>query len=179
MKRKKNRFLKSGQLKEEMALQITSMADIFTIILVFLLKSFSTGVSNISPNNIVLPESHSQDEIVDMLKIEISPSAILLDDRPVTLLSEFSLAQGDVEENGTARSLNTALISHHEIERQSSNTQTTVIQEEEMADPNSPVASRVMLLADQKTPYGLIRSVLTAANNSGYSEFKLVFVEDR
>ena len=30
----------------DMALQITSMADIFTIILVFLLKSFATGSLN-------------------------------------------------------------------------------------------------------------------------------------
>src|SRR4051794_6283392 len=108
---KRRKFLKKTALKEEMTLQITSMADIFTILLVFLLKSFSTSISSITPsNNLVLPEAKGPDEVKEMLKVEISPDTILLDDKPVTTLIQFKFDRSDVESDGTSRSLNAALI---------------------------------------------------------------------
>jgi len=89
----KNRFLKRQKKPTDMALQITSMADIFTIILVFLLKSFSTGISNLTPNEIVLPEGTNGDEVTEMLKIEIGPKSILVDDKAVTKLEQFEINQ--------------------------------------------------------------------------------------
>ena len=71
------RYAKKARISSEMALQITSMADIFTILLVFLLKSFSTGVTNITPSgNMVLPEAHKVDALVETLKVEISAIAV-------------------------------------------------------------------------------------------------------
>ena len=44
----KKTFVKRAPPSDQMALQITSMADIFMILLVFLLKSYGSGVMEIT-----------------------------------------------------------------------------------------------------------------------------------
>lgn len=155
----RRRFAHRPKANEEMALQITSMADIFTILLVFLLKSYSTGITSITPSqHVMLPQARSSDDMQEALKLEIGPTVILLDDEPVTTLSNFQFDRTDVEVNGTSRSLNSALI------RKTKDTAIT--------------SGPLIVLADQKTPYAVFRSVMDAAENYGFKSFKLVVVED-
>lgn len=150
---------------EEMSLQITSMADIFTIILVFLLKTYSTSLTSISPSSAVtLPEARSSDNLVEALKLEISPHVILLDGTPVTALNNFRFDRGDLEANGTSRSLNTALL---KVPKPNA---------EAPQDPNVP-HQLLLVLADEKTPYSIIHSVMDSAQASGFDAFKLAVVE--
>jgi biopolymer transport protein ExbD len=166
------RFRRRTLLKEDMNLQITSMADIFTILLVFLLKSFSTGISNITPGNeLMLPVAKAQDEVSEMIKVEISPTSILVDDHPAAVLHDFKLDSRDVESNGTSRSLNTVLINQK--------SQRAPASEGASAGANPNGDRPLMILADEKTPYTLLRSVMVSAQNSGFSAFKLVVVEDQ
>ena len=52
---------RANKKKNELFLQITSMMDMFTIILVFLLKSFSAEGSLLTnADNLVLPNSQSK-----------------------------------------------------------------------------------------------------------------------
>ena len=170
-----NRFLKRSAMKQDMELQITSMADIFTILLVFLLKSFSTSVTSISPSNeITLPSAKGGDEMVDVLKIEITPTVITLDDKPVTQLQSFRFEQSDIEVNRTSRSLNQSLIKEKKRREQARAISS-------VADPSdgSTDTRKLMVLADEKTPYAILKSVLTSAANVGFIDFKLVVIEDQ
>jgi biopolymer transport protein ExbD len=165
--RRKKRFGKREPGNEEMVLQITSMADIFTILLVFLLKSFSTGVSNITPaGTVMLPEAQASDEVADVLKVEISPDTILIDEKPVTQLSGFQFDSTDLEADGTSRSFNAALIKV-KLERGPASAP------EGGAEDAGP---KLMILADQKTPYSTLKAVMTAAGNNGYLDFKFAVV---
>ena len=156
------RFRRRRQQKDEMTLQITSMADIFTILLVFLLKSFSTGISNITPGNeLSLPVAQAKDQVAETLKIEISQNEILVDDHPATHLTNFRFARSDMESNGTSRSLNTTLLNQKSRRAP--------------ASADKPL----MILADERTPYATLRSVMASAQNSGFDQFKLVVVEDQ
>jgi biopolymer transport protein ExbD len=163
--RKNRSFIKKEPLKEDMQLQITSMADIFTILLVFLLKSFSTGINNVTPaNELLRPEARASDQVKEAMKLEISQNVILIDEQPVTTLNNFGLDATDVESDGTLRSLNVAFT-----------------REKAKRDPASSdyEATKLMILADQRTPYGTLRSVLDSAGHNGFVDFKLVVVEDR
>lgn len=160
LRRRKKRFgKKGGAASQEMTLNITSMADIFTILLVFLLKSFSTGVSSLTPaTEIVLPEVAKADSLQETLKVEISRDAILMDDKKVTSLEAFNIPVFDQENDGTPRSLNTALIA----QRRKNTLQKY---------------PRLMILADQEAPYATVKRVLASASQTGFAEFKLVVVE--
>jgi biopolymer transport protein ExbD len=157
----------SRTMRDEASIQITSMADVFMILLVFLLKTFSTGLNNITPSNdVILPVAHSEDGIAEALKIEITPNNILVDDHPITMMKDYRPDDTDIEGDGSPRSLNTALM--HERKRNPAS-----------ADSTSSLTSQVLVLADQNTPFITIRSVMTAAEHSGFKQFKLVVVEDQ
>lgn len=168
MRTRKKRFLRRSKSKEDMDLQITSMADIMIILLIFLLKSMSGGASSIAPPaGLLLPEAKAEAGAVEeMTKIEISRDAVLLDGKPVTKLTDFAFEPGDVEANGTPRSLNSVLIQKREadIRRSPANDQSEI---------------RMLVLADQRTPYWTLKTVLTAATHTGFAGFKLVMVGAR
>jgi biopolymer transport protein ExbD len=164
-------------MKAEMVLQITSMADIFTILLVFLLKSFSTGVSSITPSNdVTLPLAESKDQVEEMLKVEISPSGITVDDKPATTLAAFKFDPKDQESDGTLRSLNSTLIA---MKAQRNPASSGMPADPATASDPGAQYKPLMILADEKTPYSLIRSVMSSAENSGFVQYKLVVVEDK
>ncbi|MCK5147092.1 biopolymer transporter ExbD [bacterium] len=70
--------------KREVRLQLTSMMDMFTIILVFLLKTYSTQGQLVNPSNdLTLPSSRIQ-TIPEMgLDVTVSNDWILVNNKPV------------------------------------------------------------------------------------------------
>jgi biopolymer transport protein ExbD len=178
-----------------MVLQITSMADIFTILLVFLLKTVSTGVTTVNPSIAVLPEADAQDKVVETMKVEISAGSIQLGDKAVTLLKDFKFDQKDLESDGTPRSLNFALDQERTNRAKAlalkaasaPPTATPPVDPTKPADPNAPQANvdpaddpanatKLLVMADQKTPYSTIKTVMDSAANNGFYDFKLVVV---
>lgn len=153
------KFVKRRPLTEEMSLQITSMADIFMILLVFLLKNYSTNLSNLSPSVATkLPVASSDNSIKDTLKLEISSHSILIDQKPVVSLSRFDFKPWDIQQNGFCDKLYHALF--EERKRQPPN-----------MDPN------LLVLADEKTPYSTLKTVLASVASAGFVDLQLVVVQ--
>jgi biopolymer transport protein ExbD len=68
----------------EVRLQLTSMMDMFTIILVFLLKTYSTHGQLINPSqNLTLPVSQTQHPPEVGLDVTVSTRQILVNGKPV------------------------------------------------------------------------------------------------
>lgn len=161
-------FPKRARASDEMSLQITSMADIFTIILVFLLKSFSSSAVNINPSaGVNLPTAMGQETVFEALKIEISKSAVLVDDQPATVLTEYLTSKADVESNGTIRSLTQALEKARKRQLLIAEKNTDV-----KVDP------KVVIVADKDTPYATIKAVLGSAAVNGFTDFKLAVIRN-
>jgi biopolymer transport protein ExbD len=160
----KTTFLKRAPASEEMSLQITSMADIFTIILVFLLKSYATGAENLAPSKgTTLPEAFASQASVEALRVEISEKAVLVEGQPVATLQAFGFDKSDVQQStGASKALTSAL--ERERKRQlliaQSNTDVKV-------DP------KIVVISDQRAPYATVKSVLASAALTGYTDFKL------
>jgi biopolymer transport protein ExbD len=164
---RKRGFMKRALPNEEMSLQITSMADIFMILLVFLLKGYATGAVNLTPaKGLLLPEAQAQVATVEALKVEISEEAVLVEGLPTTPLQKFQYAPAELAGNGTLKTLGTAL--KKERDRQ-------IL----IAKSNSDVKvdPKIMIVADQRAPYSLIKSVLASAAVNGYTDFKLAVVK--
>jgi biopolymer transport protein ExbD len=157
---------KSRPQSEEMSLQITSMADIFVIILVFLLKSYATSSITVSPAaGMLLPEAHAGDSPIEALKVEISKDAVQVDGQPIVKLSDFSFEKTDLQANGASVTLAKAL-------EQQRNRQILIAK----SNTSVKVDSRILILSDQKTPYQTLKSVLASAALHGYTDFKLAVV---
>src|ERR1700759_3245114 len=81
-------------------IQITSMVDMFVILLVFLLKTYSTSPVNITPKEgMRLPESTSLTDPVDVVKMVVSRDGIYVEDKKVLDLDKGKLLVGAADAN--------------------------------------------------------------------------------
>lgn len=151
---------KKKKASEEMSLQITSMADVFTIILVFLLKSTATGIASVSPTGANLPVAGGSELTKDALKIEVSRDVVTVDDKSVLNLVNFDVPITEVIENGMSQSVYQALMEKRKNKQE--------------ANSNS----ELLVLADENTPYSTLKTVLASAANSGFVDLQLVVVGD-
>jgi biopolymer transport protein ExbD len=159
----KSSFLKRKPADQDMALQITSMADIFMILLVFLLKSYSSSVSTISASSgVQLPTAQSETSAKETLKLEISEKAILVDEKPIVTLKNFEFDPKEVPPPGTGRSESLYRV--------------LVEQRKHMPVPN--MDSNLLVFADQNAPYATLQSVLASAASSGFVDLQLVVVKE-
>jgi biopolymer transport protein ExbD len=159
-----NPFIRKRRPTEEMTIQITSMADIFTIILVFLLKSYSTSSIQISPSpGLQLPLAQAGEAQVEALKIEISENTVQVENQPISTLKRFRFPAQDLQANGSSISLGASLALQKKRQLL-------------IAQSNSDVKAdaKVLVLADQRTPYQTIKSVLASAATYGFTDVKLV-----
>lgn len=148
----------------DMALQITSMADCFVIILVFLLKSLATGANAVNPSaGLKLPEAVAGEVTDQALTVEISENGVQVENKPVNTLKAFRFAPADLLENGVSKDLNAAI----EAQRKR---QDLIAQ----SNPDVKPDSKVLVVADERTPYVTLKSVLAAVAIHGFSDFKLV-----
>ncbi len=153
---------------EDVSLNITAMADIFMILLVFLLKSFSTGALQLSPaKGLLLPEASAEEAHLEALKVEISSTAILIESEPVIVLTNFVFANGDLNRDGISKILSDRL--RKERDRQIA-----------IAKVNSDVKvdPKIVIIADQNAPYSTIKSVLASGAVNGYTDFKLAVLRE-
>lgn len=158
----KKSFLKKKKkrMSAEFALQITSMADIFMILLVFLLKSYSASITNIAPTtHLSLPEIESAASVPkESLRIEIARDALIVDDKPVLKLNNFEFGPSDVA-------------------GESSPAITEVLNSERKKTPDPNTDSAVVLMADEGTPYSTIKRVVASAAVAGFVDLQLLVVQ--
>lgn len=165
--KKKGFGFKKRHASEEMSLQITSLADIFVILLVFLLKSYATSAVNLSPSQgMLLPSAQAAEASVEALKVEISETAVSVEGQPVATLKNFRFEPSDLQQNGVSNALSKTL--DRERQRQLM-----------IAKANSDVKvdPKILVVSDQRVPYATVKSVLASAALHGYTDFKLAVVK--
>ncbi len=165
---KKRRFgMRHKPASGELSLNITAMADIFMLILVFLLKGYTSGALGVSPSaDVKLPAAFASKEHLEALKVEISKTAVQIEGKAAASLAEFKFAAGDVVENGVSKSLDGVF----KVERQR---QMLIAKANEDVKPDA----RLIVMADKGTPYSTIKSVLASAAVNGYTDFKLAVID--
>ncbi len=161
------RFSVRKQISSEATLQITSMADIFTIILVFLLKSFTSSNINITPTpGMKLPQTYSASPTVDALTVEISEHGVLIDNELVAELNKFRFPSKSLDENGLPRELDTTFTRQRKRQELIAK-----------SNPDVQADAKILIMADQRVPYRTIKSVISTAALHGYNDLKLVVVK--
>jgi biopolymer transport protein ExbD len=169
---RRGRFRRSSH-HEEVALQITSMADIFTILLVFLLKSYSVSAMNVSVGkDLHLPTARGGNEQVEALKVEISESSVSVEGQVVVQLKNYEPSLSELNRDGSLKAVEQVLESEKQKQRSVASAMGT--QKEERDEPNR----KLLIIADKKVPYKLMKRVLSSASNQDFTDFKLVVVSE-
>lgn len=153
--------------KPEATLNITSLMDILTIILIFLLFSFSTQDDEVSPPKaIVLPASTVKNPVRLAVRVTMLPDHLEVEGRTVVRLSSGRLLAQDINGNNHIEPLLRALRQQKPLLQPSATSRgLTSVEEDE--------SEIVYLEADQRTPYRLIKQVLQTAAAAGFTKFRL------
>lgn len=146
-------------------IQITSMVDMFVILLVFLLKSYSTSPVQITPNaDLTLPESTVQMDPEDVVKLVVSKNGIFVEDKRVIELKLGELLPEDADKTD-AQFLRKLF---EELDGQAKKTRN-------IASVNETVEfdGKILMQADRELPYAILQKVMYTSMLAGYSDMKL------
>ncbi len=140
-------------------LNITSLTDMFTILLVFLLQNFAAGEVQIDPaEGVRLPQSMTDKNPVDGAKLSISSKEIKFDQKIVALIKDNKVdsASLDASDNQFIKPL------FDELKKLN------------MANEKLAKTGKVLLQADENLPYETLRKVMYTASMAGFPNLKLV-----
>ncbi len=154
---------KSSVVDEEAELNITSLMDIMTIILVFLLKSYSTEEITVTPSDdLSLPNSTASLKPELAVNVVITKASITVDG------VELMPIVGNAVDPGQKR----ALIISPLFDRLKE------LADREKANAErpgySPFTGRLLLQIDKDIPFSLVREVMVTAGQAQFGEFKFV-----
>lgn len=154
------------RLSASFKIQITSMVDMFVIILVFLLKSYTTSPVNITPGpDMTLPISTSYQDPEDVLKVLVSKKGVFVEDKQVVAFNEKGeFAARDID-SADASFIPTLF---KELDEKAKSTQ-------DIAKVNDTVEfdGRVLMQADKDLPYAMLQKVMYTSMLAGYANVKL------
>ncbi|MBC7467415.1 MAG: biopolymer transporter ExbD [Bdellovibrio sp.] len=145
--------------KQSFGLNITSMTDMFTILLVFLLQNFAAGEVAIDPvAGVRLPSSNSEKNPVNAVKISISSTELKMDLIKVADVQNNSISAASIDPNDS----NFVKPLFDELQKFNK-------EHEKLAK-----TGKVLFLADQAIPYGTLRKVMYTASMAGFPNIKFV-----
>jgi biopolymer transport protein ExbD len=151
------------------------MMDMLTILLVFLLKSYSVSALSlpVGEDKMSIPISRTEinpREVVKVLvnRVGTEGSVIAVDDEEVLVLDATTITKlktNSARRNYLIPELKQALLEKAE-------------QQKNMAKLNPEIVfdHKVMIIADKKTPYWLVTSVLFSSAEAGYDQYNLVAI---
>ncbi|MCU0697413.1 MAG: biopolymer transporter ExbD [Myxococcaceae bacterium] len=164
MARKKRKEREAeGEIKE---LNITAMMDIMTIILVFLIKSYTaSSVTMTASEDVRPPLSTTRLTPKDTVAITVTPRHILVGDKvKASLGKDMSLNPADLQ-GKLILPLDAAL--KKEVEK------LKFIAER---NPNAPFLGEVSVIGDRRISYELLSSVLYTAGQNELQNFRFVVI---
>ena len=133
-------------------LPLTSMMDMLTIILIFLLLNLAPDYAiNKVADNLDLPGAPKNVDAVGKIRISISRTALELDDTVIAAVVDGTIEAGGLE------SLETAIA--------------------ELFNPDDEAPEPVVVLADRTLNYETVDAVLKAAGRAGFPDFRFAIVD--
>jgi len=152
-----------GEIKE---LNITAMMDMMTIILVFLIKSYTASSVTVTASEDVRPPlSTTRSTPKDTIAITVTPKSILVGDKKKVSLENMAVQPGDLE-GKRILPLDAAL--KKEVEK------LKYIAER---NPNAPFNHEVSIIGDKRIPYELLSSVLYTAGQNELENFRFIVLQ--
>ena len=151
-------MMRSRRRRAPMTLQLTSLLDMFTIILVFLLESFQAEDEDFTLHaGLTLPESSARSAFKPAVNVAVSMEQVLVEGAPVHPLLEGAAKTQDIDA-GYVDAIATAV-------------ETAWSDRENRSEDEDIVTS---IQADEGVPYETIDLVMRSAAHIGCTRFRLV-----
>ncbi len=155
---------------EKNALNINSMMDLMTIILVFLIDSYGNNPIQVkSSPDLLIPTSNSQLSPKDTMQITITRQAIVVGDTQVVTLKDGAVDK--TQKKGGENSLYIQPLFDKLTDEVSKHKNIAQLRKK-------PFDGVVTIVADRTTPYRLVTEVMYTAGQAQLSDFKFAIVKE-
>ena len=140
-------------------MNLTSLMDVFTILVFFLLVNSGSVELVESPKDVTLPESFEESKPRETVVISVSPENVIVQGHVVANVA-------DILENKAA-SLDLLAVRLAELKENIIGTATMVVAE----------TQEVTILADKDVPFIVVRRVMSACTGEGYENVSLAVIQ--
>lgn len=136
--------------------QLTSLIDVMTILLVFLIKSFSVEGNLITPSHdLELPVSTSQKPLKPMFSLEITKSSVISEGEILAEIDQF-------------KNSDSLLIPFlHDW---------MLLQKAKIGDAKG--AQEVLIQSDRNVEFNVVKRVMYTCSKAGFSDFSVLVLEE-
>ena len=144
----------------DVKLNITSMMDMFTIILVFLIKNFSTEGAIVTPaDNLTLPKSSVKMRANQALGIKVSKNTIIVENVLVVSSEDFLKIQN--QKDFMIQQLHDVLVKYAD-------------ESKKMAEiSGKEFSGEITIQGDVEIPYSILTRVMYTCGQAGYPKMNL------
>lgn len=143
------------------ALNLTSMMDMLTIILVFLLCNISAEEQDfVLAKNLTLPTSNSQLDFIKAVQVKLTKKELLVEDTFIAKISGNKIVDAKIDKEGKILPLYNMLQRYHSLNKTFLDKTTVVLQ------------------ADKGFPFELLDQILRTAAMAGYPNVRFATLKD-
>ena len=173
---RRSRYTPKKNANSTFTLNITSMTDMFTLLLVFLLQTYSTAEIQVSPDkNQSLPLSNTEANPIKAVQVSLTTTELKIEDRTIASVQGSDFEKAAIDPNDA----NFILPLFKELEKLSKDEKAK--EEQAANDPTikvdkSILEGRILVKADSSLPYGTIRKIMYTASMAGFPKMKMATV---
>ena len=159
--------------KKTPGMNLTSLMDVFTILVFFLLTNTSSNEALEPPKVITLPDSVVEAKPRETVTLMVTDKEILVESKSVIATADVIDSEDTVIEaikEAMIGQLNKA-ISVAKADRDAANTEDGAGDEPEQLPPE------VNILADRTVPFSLLKKVMSSCTDAGYTKVSLAVIQ--
>ncbi len=140
-------------------MNLTSLMDVFTILVFFLLVNSGSVEIMEAPRNMVLPESRVEVKPRETIVILVSTDEVLVQGKAVALVADILSGDSSTMDNITARLA--------ELQENIIGTSTLAV----------AASQEVTILADKSVPFIVIKQIMSTCTREGYENVSLAVIQ--
>ena len=154
--------------EHELHVNINSLLDVLSVILVFLMKSYSANTVQVKPSpDLQVPFSHSSQAVQESTAVTVTLKDIMVDDQPVMAFENGLIPENERSSGG------------YLIDPLFQKMQEAVDHQQKIAKFNAKAEFKgiVTIIADRNVPFSLLTQVMYTAGQAQFSKFKFAAIK--
>jgi biopolymer transport protein ExbD len=157
---RRKRYVPQVNKKTGIMVNVTSLTDMFTVILVFLLQTYNTSEVQIeAPKDVRMPTSLSEGVLTQGLEMTLSKELLSIGKEEIAHVSGADFAKEDKD----PKDPNFIPALFNSLDKTFKETTVKAVKD-----------GQILLIADRDLPYAVIKKVMYTASMAGFPQVKLI-----
>lgn len=173
--RRMKRMARSHKRKKTQGMNLTSLMDVFTILVFFLLTNTSSNEALEPPKVITLPDSVVETKPRETVTLMVTDEEILVESKSVVATADVIESEEIIIE-----AIKQAMISEMDKAILVANAEQGESQEgaaDNESEEQATLPPEVNILADRTIPFSLLKKVMSSCTDAGYTKVSLAVIQ--